>query len=486
MKYAAINLGPIIKTFSMARKPREFWAASYLFSYLMQCILKTLDKEKDKLELLSPFYTPDQPQTKVGLYPDRAFYQIRKEVSLDALLEKAVITFACKANLDIRAAQSFFHIMWISQEYDSTSEAIADLNQQLNILEQNQTAWEPTDYDNLLTYIQQVNRSSQQTNTALPVFPIKTLDDIARCEATEICHSFQRYVCIVQADGDHMGKIVTSKQLDQNNQHSLNSFSKRLIEFGKKACQRIKDFKGLPIYAGGDDLLFIAPVCNQQGKTIFDLLEEIDQAYNEIQEIADNLQIEGDNGNLIHTSLSYGISISYYKYPLYEAWKTAREQLFDMAKEKAGRNSIALKLRKNSGSDFQIILPKESEMLQLFRTLVDCSPRESLVSAVAHKFYSNEAVLRTLSETDSQKTQADRLEAFYAKTIDTDAKSESEQAYLTLTRKLYEQICQFKSNKPDTADQPEDSRTLTGRTISTFYGMLRLAKFIKGEEVKNE
>ena len=38
MKYTAISIGPIIKTLAMARKPRELWAASYLFSYLMKCI----------------------------------------------------------------------------------------------------------------------------------------------------------------------------------------------------------------------------------------------------------------------------------------------------------------------------------------------------------------------------------------------------------------------------------------------------------------
>lgn len=58
MKYLAISIGPIIKTFSMARKPREFWAASYLFSYLMQCILKVFDNE-EKVELLSPYYKKD-------------------------------------------------------------------------------------------------------------------------------------------------------------------------------------------------------------------------------------------------------------------------------------------------------------------------------------------------------------------------------------------------------------------------------------------
>ena len=38
MKYTGITIGPIVATLSMARRPRELWSASYLFSLLMDCI----------------------------------------------------------------------------------------------------------------------------------------------------------------------------------------------------------------------------------------------------------------------------------------------------------------------------------------------------------------------------------------------------------------------------------------------------------------
>ena len=46
MKYSAINIGPIISTLGMARKPRELWAASFLFSHLMKCIYAEAEKAK--------------------------------------------------------------------------------------------------------------------------------------------------------------------------------------------------------------------------------------------------------------------------------------------------------------------------------------------------------------------------------------------------------------------------------------------------------
>lgn len=97
MKYLAINLGHIIKTFSMARKPKEFWAASYMFSYLMECILARLQKEKESLELISPYYTSKgTPRIGVGLYPDRSFYGIKQEIDINRLLDDALILNSAK------------------------------------------------------------------------------------------------------------------------------------------------------------------------------------------------------------------------------------------------------------------------------------------------------------------------------------------------------------------------------------------------------
>ena len=45
-KYIGLTIGPIAKTLHQARKTREIWGASYLFSYLMKKIIKKL-KDKD-------------------------------------------------------------------------------------------------------------------------------------------------------------------------------------------------------------------------------------------------------------------------------------------------------------------------------------------------------------------------------------------------------------------------------------------------------
>ena len=57
---------------------------------------------------------------------------------------------------------------------------------------------------------------------------------------------------------------------------NLQAISKALVKYGIEATKIIDEFGGLPIYAGGDDLLFIAPVVGKDGTNIFDLLVKIE------------------------------------------------------------------------------------------------------------------------------------------------------------------------------------------------------------------
>ena len=95
MKYTAINIGPILQTFSMVRKPRELWAASYMFSYLMKFIIEEL--AKSGYEIISPAKLSPEADKTIGLYPDRVF--VKGEVK-QTLLDTAFNTFARELGLD--------------------------------------------------------------------------------------------------------------------------------------------------------------------------------------------------------------------------------------------------------------------------------------------------------------------------------------------------------------------------------------------------
>lgn len=415
----------------------------------------TFTERKNSLELISPAYEKENKEKKgneenplvgVGLYPDRAFYVVKQEIDINSLLEDALKSFAEDIVLDVDVARNFFRIMTVCQEYPSSSEAMAGLNKALDILELNQVAWDSDTFDAILKYLRKANTNLPLYKIAFnkDYYSIGTLEEIARANAKQIDYSYQRYVCIVQADGDCMGKIVSSKQMDGK----LNDFSSRLIAFGNDACQRIKAFGGLPIYAGGDDLLFIAPVCGTDDKNILELIGEIDGKYQkDIQRYVDQLKVEAkiDEGGKtktvpVHTSMSYGISIIYCKYPLYEAWEIARNMLLSNAKQVPEKNAIAINLRKNSGSDFEVVMSKSLQIHYNLDDLIRFTPKESFVSAVAHKIRANEQLLGVLPKEEPFENLDKRLNAFYEKIVDVAAKSEDETTYLLKTKDTFEFI----------------------------------------------
>ena len=134
-------------------------------------------------------------------------------------------------------------------------------------------------------------------------------------------------MAIVHADGDNIGKVIeTLKTHDE-----FKKFSSNLSSYSQQAVEIVEKYGGMPIYAGGDDLLFFAPVVNKENH-IIDLLLDLDQLFN---------RLFVDFKTSPAPSLSFGVSISYYKYPLFEALEVSRELLFGNAKT-GSKNNIAL------------------------------------------------------------------------------------------------------------------------------------------------
>lgn len=254
----------------------------------------------------------------------------------------------------------------------------------------------------------------------------------------------------------------------------IKSLSESLLNYGSQACEAIKKYGGFPIYAGGDDLLFIAPVVSssdlQGTRTIFDLLSAIDGLYQ---------SVDTEVGHLgrplgLHTSISYGLSISYYKYPLYEALKSARELLFDKAKHVEGKNAIAWCLRKHSGSGFVGSLCKNSEVYTSLSELMKTSVDESTVSAIAHKLRESQNLLDIVRNSNEK----DRIKAFYNKVMEESPLNDN--SYKGITRNLLWEL--FDQERP----KPKEKAKKTEDILETLYGMLRTAKFINGEGDSDE
>ena len=158
-----------------------------------------------------------------------------------------------------------------------------------------------------------------------------------------------KYIAIVQADGDSIGEIIKQVAVDKEGSKKIREFSKALSGFSLLAAQEIAKYRGIPVYTGGDDLLFFAPVTNGK-ENIFQLIEKLDVIFEE--QVTKKFTKTKPKA-----SMSYGVSVSYYKFPMHEALNTARDLLFNKAKQKP-KNAVAFKLLKHSGQAFETILHK--------------------------------------------------------------------------------------------------------------------------------
>lgn len=498
MKYTAINIGPIIPTISMGRRPREIWAASYIFSFLMQCIITEIKKIKG-VEIISPATLGNEEKTEVGLYPDRIFVQ--GEFDVKGTINKALEQF----ETNTRVKKEYVNIMHVTI-VDEVS-PIKRLNQLLDTTELCNRPIDEESRKSVLDTITKDYANLRKNATNEKGFHIPFLAEIATSSLAnkidgwkDLCEEFgkiktnkeasqeedkfyqsikdrindkffshYKYICIVQADGDNMGKIVSSVDIA-----NVKKISQSLLKYGKSACAEIKSYGGLPIYAGGDDLLFIAPVRSEEG-TIFDLIDKIDALYKDTVDSS----IEPFRPDGLPTYLSYGLSISYYKYPLYEAFKDALNLLFDKAKNVKGKNAISWQLRKHSGTGFVGGFTKEmpatdgkETLYSLFKKVSLQSVDEKLISAIAHKLKANEGLLDILFDKykENEPELRERIANFYKKFMEDTGSS----AYITLTKEL---LCTLMINN-------KTSKITT--ILENLYGILRTAKFIKGEGDKDE
>lgn len=464
MKYTAFNIGPIVKTLELARKPRELWAASFIFSQLMKHIYAEV--ENNNKTIISPS-KPTAEKLGVGIYPDRIF--VKGEIDAPAVINSALSKFEDELkktcyDIDTNSLERYINVMATSIEAKTDSEAIDCLNKRLDIMELCQYANDGDTQDAIYNILHNHNEHLMSIAGADKSMFWNDLEDIAKTnqgDSKEL--SLHRYICIVQADGDNVGKTVSNKNLKDGD---VEQISKELVKFGIDATRAIKEFGGMPIYAGGDDLLFIAPVAGKDNKNIFDLIQTLqDESFKNVHERVKSFGLKDDEGQPIEASLSFGIAITYHKYPLYEAFETARNLLFDHAKKIKNKKAVAWTLRKHSGGSFDAVFScKDNNLWKEFQELIAATNDGNTVSAVAHKLRQNESLVNIVVESNEPK----RLDALFDKLLEFDStKSEYFNAVKTIMPSLYNVVGKE-------------------RYIQSLYSILRTAKFIKGEDLRDE
>lgn len=326
MKYIALTIGPIYKTLKNAKKPKELFASSYIFSYIMKNIIKEF---KDRT-FITPYIKDGSifdENSPVGLFHDRFIFEsIDGDLSkLEMIIIDVCNDIASQLGLEHLQVKEYLQINYFEKELDDSKNPILELTPYLDTKE----LFFQISQDE--TFAKSLRRKKGDDDNFLTAGK-NIIDDLKKL-------SHNNYYCVVHADGDNMSKAIEDK-------NKIENVSKNLFEYCKESNKLIKDFGGQTIYAGGDDLLFFAPVLNKdKNKTIFELCEKISNIF---------------NTKIPSATLSFGISINYVKFPLYEAVKNSRELLFAKAKNDQ-RNNIAFNVTKHSGQSFETIINKSNK-----------------------------------------------------------------------------------------------------------------------------
>lgn len=374
--YIALTLGPITRVIALAKKTRGMWAASYLFSYLAKHIIEPF---KDR-QFILPYMASklfSEPSKGVGSFPDRYIFA-SQDGDFELLADSVNKTFnvlAAKLNpTDVDGTQKllmqYFKVYFFETERKEGLEErqfVDECERQLALLEHRE-AFVPSLADNEHYLSQLFN--ARNKDMRLMDFLINDAGNVKFKSIVEITSQdddnnslpdlpYQRYIAIVYADGDSMGKAFAEAA-------SSSTLSSQLLEFNRKAINTINDFDGQPVFIGGDDLFFFAPIYNPGKGSIFSLLQSLDDDFCNA--------LGADNP----ATLSFGVSITFVKYPMSEAVRLS-QQLLDGAKGryvsdavKPLKNNILFSVQKHSGHTRGALLHKGcTETVKKFNELVD-------------------------------------------------------------------------------------------------------------------
>ncbi|MDZ4705760.1 MAG: type III-B CRISPR-associated protein Cas10/Cmr2 [Saprospiraceae bacterium] len=518
--YLALTIGPVVKTLLEARKTRELWAASYLLSTLMKHLVQNLDP--DGKHLLIP-KIPDEVQHATlygaGIYPDRLFMEaaVLTEAQIEKAINDSLKSLAKDCLLKEEAGEvdnavifwkQFFRIRYVLIPLEDIKEGKLStvLSPFLDTLELEDTCM---DYKLQSNYLLQLFDKKRLFRCKL----VDALQDDNRGAYSEILEHFalfpathefasfelferepanylqlseqtdeeknevfyqeietndaykqlkkhfkprHKYFCIVQADGDSIGEAI--KKL--NTVEEYRQFSETLARYGQTAASIINEYGGKPIYIGGDDLLFLAPLSTKEA-SIFDLLDKLDKAFPKAQ-----LHPEA--------SLSFGLNIVYYKFPLFEAIGDAYG-ILKKAKDYPGKNAVSFQFTKHSGSAFSAVFSKGFlegvfAAIEVFETHAP-KGRASIVSSLIFKLLALKQLLTDLAKrveatTDAAKINAalesrldSTLEQFYGEWNHEPGFEAQKKAVKTLLMKAY-----LESKGPE-------------NWIMLFYAVMRLIQF---------
>ncbi len=161
------------------------------------------------------------------------------------------------------------------------------------------------------------------------------------------------YYALIQMDGDKMGTLLSGVEDDK--EHT--AISAALSDFSRKVVPHLvqERFPGRLIYAGGDDVLALAPLARDKKReqpddviTVLDLVNQLQQGYrNTVKPVVH----QGERQLKVTASTGIAIAHHYTSLSYVRRMSKAAE---DLAKKHYGRNALVVTVLRRSGEQTRV------------------------------------------------------------------------------------------------------------------------------------
>lgn len=510
--YVGITIGPIIETLCMASRPASLWCASAVFSWFSEDICnKAIDIGG---EIISPYYPAKRDKSAysvtseaIGKYHDRIIFNVSDDdkeslnSKVDQMITQAkqalaneLVTdeFAEKTGKSMEALtelkiviQNYLQVHYIITEVKEPCNCILFLSPYLDALElcpsfnvdqsiqPVMTLFEGKNAETHNELVKQcfglkygdnsiVKQSTDEKGNT--TYKVRDIESIVESIAGSNRKIFD-YYAIVQADGDSMSKLLENFDDDI----MVKRFSEICLGYTSEAAKLINAFGGMTIYAGGDDLLFISPIENESGKNVFELCAGINETFQKLfeEEYEDHIP-----------TLSFGISINYKKFPLYEAFKDTLgilENAKKVKKDGEPKNKTAVHIRKHSGQSLKFRYFNGGniyeQLLGMLKPVADVVLLRSMLYKIS--LYRPVIIAALQNDRDLEQLFRNLFDSGYHKTV---------MDYIQTVRQSLETIyddVKRNKNKEYLLEKLHDKKAVSDEeiTIDLLYSLLRTAKF---------
>lgn len=555
MNVTALTIGPVFKTLKLAGQTRELWGASMLFSYVMGSIVETARANAmvDNIEIVLP-EAPDSPKNPshigTGIVSDRFIFKTAGDNGLD-LMKKYVTEALQKVGEEVGTDVNGFaaFLKRYVNTYSVTAVPDRSAGQQensvktvsalLNTLEAMEFTISAADYKILDTFLSKVpgiktfakffptdekgfdtipliafaeirNNQSRRSFYNKLISDANIQESMTRAQKNRLIReldvvktwkenypkedfpSSHKYICIINADGDAIGTLLSEVP-----EAALPALSKALSNFGRMAESLINEYGGLPVYIGGDDLFFFAPYRNVNSSAqntstdvkgdcnnIFLLLDELNrQLVLSIKQfcIDNHLKTSLDDK---HIGLTFGLSVTYHKFPMDEAIEISRNlmrvgkriewnktvMVNNVVRNIKIKNNLKVSLMLHSGTFFTATFNLDKDRREPFRALLQLldqyiTKKEDVdLKSVIDTLLRNGTILKLLL---SEKNAKQRISNFFKNNFDEEEHQKFNEFFETVT---------------DCLMAAKDNAVKLGYSddwvLDQTYDALRLARFV--------